>query len=53
MGAARAWWLGQQVAILSDTPLAQSYAEGLRAQGVPVTLHDDPSPRGLIALRTA
>jgi len=51
LGAARAWWLGQQVAILGPASLAQSYAAGLTAQGVPVACHDDPSPWGLAALR--
>ncbi|MDF1802368.1 2-dehydro-3-deoxygalactonokinase [Thalassovita sp.] len=51
LGAARAWWLGQQVAILGPKTLAQGYAAGLTAQGVPVTCHDDPSPLGLVALR--
>lgn len=53
MGAARAWWLGQQVALIGPSDLAASYAAGLTAQGVPTTTHADPSPMGLIALRAA
>lgn len=53
LGAARAWWLGQQVAVIGPTELAASYAAGLTAQGVPATCHDDPSPQGMIALRAA
>lgn len=53
MGAARAWWLGQQVALIGPAGLAASYAAGLTAQGVPTTTHEDPSSLGLIALRTA
>lgn len=53
MGAARAWWLGQQVVLIGRDELASSYAAGLAAQGVPATRHDDTSPQGLIALRNA
>lgn len=53
MGAARAWWLGQQVALIGPTELTQSYADGLSSQGAPVTQRDDPSAQGLIALRAA
>ncbi len=53
MGAARAWWLGQQVAILGPQDLTRSYAAGLKAQGVPCAVHDDPSARGLYAVRRA
>jgi 2-dehydro-3-deoxygalactonokinase len=53
MGAARAWWLGQQVALIGPQTLAHSYATGLSAQGVPCTHHDDPSARGLYVLRAA
>jgi 2-dehydro-3-deoxygalactonokinase len=53
LGAARAWWLGQQVALIGPQTLAQSYAAGLSAQGVPCALHDDPSARGLYVLRAA
>ncbi|MGR1581131.1 2-dehydro-3-deoxygalactonokinase [Thalassobius sp. S69A] len=53
MGAARAWWLGQQVTVIGPAILAQSYAAGLSAQGVPCTHHDDPSARGLYVLRSA
>lgn len=53
LGAARAWWLGQQVALIGPADMAQSYAAGLSAQGVPCICHDDTSARGLIALRAA
>ncbi|WP_420568757.1 2-dehydro-3-deoxygalactonokinase [Thalassovita sp.] len=53
LGAARAWWLGQQVALIGPQALAQSYAAGLTAQGVPCSKHDDPSARGLYVLRSA
>lgn len=53
LGAARAWWLGQQVALIGPQALAQSYAAGLTAQGVPCSKHDDPSARGLYVLRGA
>lgn len=51
LGAARAWWLGQQVAVIGAQALAASYAAGLTAQGVPVALPDDPSPLGFLTLR--
>lgn len=53
MGAARAWWLGQQVTVIGTADLAQSYALGLCAQGVPCASCDDPSARGLYVLRAA
>lgn len=53
LGAARAWWLGQQVVLIGPEDLANSYAAGLSSQGAPCTCHDDPSLRGLIALRAA
>ena len=34
LAGARAYWLGREVVILSDSPLAPLYARGLAAQGL-------------------
>ncbi len=36
LSAARAFWLGQQVALIGDSPLTDGYFDALTAQGVPV-----------------
>lgn len=40
LAAARAWWLGQQVAVVGTGAMAGAYANALSAQGAPVTLAD-------------
>lgn len=40
LAAARSYWLGQQVIVLGDGPLADTYATVLEAQGTPVTRGD-------------
>lgn len=53
LAAARAYWLGQPVAVIGQGALAQAYLAGLRAQGA-VPLAVDPQAatlRGLIAHR--
>lgn len=40
LAAARPYWLGQSVAVLGESGLAQAYRAALEAQGVPVTLAD-------------
>ena len=37
LAAARAYWLGQQIALIGDGPLTDAYADALTAQGGPVT----------------
>lgn len=44
LAAARAYWLGQQVAVLAPTPAPMAAA--LKSQGVPCTVHD---PEALVA----
>lgn len=48
LAATRPYWLGQQVALLSDRP--DAHLAALRVQGVPVTAHD---PADLIELGLA
>ncbi|WP_319825540.1 2-dehydro-3-deoxygalactonokinase [Thalassovita sp.] len=52
LGAARAWWLGQQVAVIGPVALANAYATGLASQGVPAITVRDTTPDGLAALRS-
>ncbi|MEW9918486.1 2-dehydro-3-deoxygalactonokinase [Marimonas sp. MJW-29] len=40
LAAARAYWLGMNVAIVGATELASAYEEALRQQGVPATVAD-------------
>lgn len=40
LAGAKPYWLGQRVAILGETGLAQSYARALETRAVPVSLHD-------------
>ncbi|GHA45243.1 2-keto-3-deoxy-galactonokinase [Amylibacter ulvae] len=40
LAAARAYWLGQQIAILGDDALSKIYANALNEQGVPAMLTD-------------
>ncbi len=51
LGAARAWWLGQQVVVVGAPALASSYTAGLTPQGVPVATCKDTLAAGLAALR--
>lgn len=55
LAAARAYWLGQQVAVISDGKLGNAYATALTAQAVPVTVDRarDTLHRGLGALAKA
>ena len=48
--AARPYVLGQQVAVIGDSPLVSAYVRALKSQGTPVTEHGDTTLRGLIAL---
>lgn len=41
LAAARAYWLGQQVAVIGPDESARAYADALQRQGVPVTLADE------------
>lgn len=40
LAAARAYWLGQQLALIGASETTQPYASALKRQGVPVTLTD-------------
>ncbi|MCR9146121.1 MAG: 2-dehydro-3-deoxygalactonokinase [Rhodobacteraceae bacterium] len=53
LAATRAYWLGQQVAVISQTP--QAHMAALSDQGVPATAHDPETllAPGLIALGRA
>ena len=52
LSAMRPYWLGQQVIVIAQNSL---YSSAISAQGVPVTLLDEPDAarEGLIALRAA
>lgn len=43
LAAARPYWLGQQVAVIGQSPLADFQTKALEAQGVPVTRTDEPT----------
>lgn len=43
LAAARPYWLGQQVAVIGQPPLADLQTKALEAQGVPVTRTDEPT----------
>ena len=40
LAAARSYWLGQQIAVIGEGPLARTYAAALDTQGAPATLAD-------------
>mgnify|MGYP005990317503 CR=1 FL=1 len=42
LAATKPWWLGQNIALLSDGPGADAYRIALEAQGVPVLIADGP-----------
>lgn len=42
LAAARAYWLGQNIALIGDAAQAALYARALETQGVPATLADAP-----------
>jgi 2-dehydro-3-deoxygalactonokinase len=52
LAAARRWWLGHEVRLAGDGPLAQAYSDALMTQGAPVAPTDinTATRRGLIAL---
>jgi 2-dehydro-3-deoxygalactonokinase len=53
LAAAKPYWLGQRVAIVGETTLAQAYATALESRAVPVSAHDIAlaTLAGLVALR--
>ncbi|WP_373354802.1 2-dehydro-3-deoxygalactonokinase [Pseudoroseicyclus sp. CXY001] len=53
LAAARPWWLGREVAIIGEGPLAGLYAEALAAQAVPTRLAESGpmTLAGLVAAR--
>lgn len=55
LAGARAYWLGQNVAIIGEGALPALYATALRSQGVPVQAHDaaEMALRGLQRARAA
>jgi len=55
LAAARPYWLGQQVAVIGNSPLITAYETAIEAQGCPVSCYDsaDLIPGGLKALGTA
>ena len=55
VAAAKPYWLGQRVAVLGDSALADLYARALASFSVPVTRHDvaDATLAGLSAARAA
>lgn len=55
LAAARPYWLGQQVAVIGDSPLIVAYRTAIETQGCPVSCHDstDLIPAGLKALGAA
>lgn len=42
LAATRAYWLGQQIAVIGETRSVTPYVDGLRLQGVPATVADGP-----------
>lgn len=55
LAAARPYWLGQQIVVIGESPLATAYAEALAAQGSAVmqAAIGKVLPRGLAALAAA
>lgn len=52
LAATRAYWLGQDLALIADGPLAKAYQSGLKAQHAPATLasYDRMTAQGFRAL---
>lgn len=41
LAATRPYWLGQQIAVIGEDAVVQSYARAIERQGAPVTVHED------------
>ncbi|GGF71882.1 2-keto-3-deoxy-galactonokinase [Paracoccus acridae] len=52
LAAARPWWLGQNVVVIGDSPLADRYADALAAQGV-IAARADPVKTWLEGMQAA